>query len=121
MDARIMKLDLPMPDTFEAVTAVTTNIDAVFTELLIAHHSSNRTSLHRARVVKSITVKREGTEQRYLSPQELSKYLGIAIQTVYEWTSQKKVPYIKMGRLVKFDQREIDTWMQTQKVEPYNN
>jgi DNA binding domain, excisionase family len=61
------------------------------------------------------------TEQRYFSPQELSQYLGIAIQTVYEWTSQKKVPYIKLGRLVKFDQREIDNWMKTQRIEPYAN
>ena len=56
-------------------------------------------------------------EQRYLSPQELSHYLGIAIQTVYEWTSQKKIPYIKLGRLVKFDQQEIDEWVKMQKIE----
>lgn len=62
-----------------------------------------------------------GSEQRYLSPQELSQYLGIAIQTVYEWTSQRRVPYIKLGRLVKFDQREIDEWMKRQRIEPYNN
>ena len=62
-----------------------------------------------------------GTEQRYFSPQELSQYLGIARQTVYEWTSQKKVPFIKLGRLVKFDQREIEEWMKTQRIEPYAN
>ena len=60
------------------------------------------------------------SEQRYLSPQELSQYLGIAIQTVYEWTSQKRVPYIKMGRLVRFDRLEIDELMRTKKIEPYN-
>ena len=58
--------------------------------------------------------------KRYLSPQELSEYMGIAIQTIYEWTSQKKVPYIKLGRLVKFDQGEIDTWMKSQSVKMYN-
>ncbi|MBU1809086.1 MAG: helix-turn-helix domain-containing protein [Candidatus Omnitrophica bacterium] len=62
-----------------------------------------------------------GSEQRYLSPQELSQYLGIATQTIYEWTSQKKIPFIKLGRLVKFDVAEIDAWMKTQRVEPYNN
>ena len=61
------------------------------------------------------------TEQRYLSPLELSLYLGMSIQTIYEWTSQKKIPFIKLGRLVKFDKQEIDEWMQTQKIEPYNN
>ena len=59
--------------------------------------------------------------RRYFSPRELSQYLGIAIQTIYEWTSQKKVPYIKLGRLVKFDQREIDEWMKMQRIEPYGS
>ena len=62
----------------------------------------------------------DGKLPRYLTPQQLARYLGIAIQTVYEWTSQKRVPYIKLGRLVKFDQREIDDWMKTQRVEPYD-
>ena len=62
-----------------------------------------------------------GTEQRYISPQELSKYLNLSTQTVYEWICQKKIPYIKMGRLVRFDQREIDKWVQTQKVESHAN
>ena len=57
------------------------------------------------------------TEQRYLSPQELSQYLNLSIQTIYEWTSQKKIPYIKLGRLVKFDQQEIDEWVKMQKIE----
>lgn len=62
-----------------------------------------------------------GSERRYLSPKELSQYLGIATQTVYEWVSQKKIAYIKMGRLVRFDQQEIDELLKMKKVEPYNN
>ena len=61
------------------------------------------------------------TEQRYLSPQELSQYLNLSIQTIYEWTSQKKIPYIKLGRLVRFDRLEIDELMRTKRIEPYNN
>ena len=56
--------------------------------------------------------------QRYLSPQELAEYLGLSVQTIYEWTSQKKIPYIKLGRLVKFDITEIDVWIKSHKVEP---
>ena len=62
-----------------------------------------------------------GSEQRYISPLELSQYLSIAVQTVYEWTSQKKIPFVKLGRLVRFDQQEIDKWMKTQRVEPHAN
>ena len=58
MDATIIKLDLPIPDNYEAVT---TNIDATFTELLVFHHSSKRTSLRRE-VRGNITVKSKGVE-----------------------------------------------------------
>ena len=49
-------------------------------------------------------------EKRYLSVKELSKYLGIAEQTIYQLTSQNRIPYIKIGRL-KFDKAKIDIWM----------
>ena len=62
-----------------------------------------------------------GSEQRYLSPQELSQYLGLSIVTIYGWTSQHKIPFVKLGRLVRFDVAEINAWMQTQKIEPYGN
>ena len=58
MDAKILKLDWPIPD-ISKIEAVTTNIDVVFTELLIAHHSSKRTSLRRE-VSGNITVKSKG-------------------------------------------------------------
>ena len=60
MDANILKLDWPIPDISE-IEAVTTNIDVVFTELLIAHHSSERTSLTRE-VRGNITVKLKDAE-----------------------------------------------------------
>ncbi len=59
--------------------------------------------------------------KRYLSPKELSEYLGISLQTIYEWTSQRKIPFVKLSRLVKFDVAEIDAWMKSQGVRPYQH
>ena len=56
--------------------------------------------------------------KRYLSPKELSEYLGISIQTIYEWTSQRRIPFVKLSRLVKFDITAIDDWMKSQREEP---
>ena len=58
MEGKILKLDWPIPDTFESVS---TNIDITFTELLVFHHSSKRTSLRRE-VRGNITVKLKGAE-----------------------------------------------------------
>ena len=56
---------------------------------------------------------------KLLSPQELSDVLSISIETVYAWTSQKRIPYIKMGRLVRFNMDEVNKWLERQRVEAY--
>jgi len=38
----------------------------------------------------------------------LLKYREISVNTLYSWVSQKKIPYIKCGRLTKFDKKIID-------------
>ena len=53
---------------------------------------------------------------KLLSPQELSDVLSISIETVYAWTSQKRIPYIKMGRLVRFNADEVNKWLERQKI-----
>jgi len=48
----------------------------------------------------------------------LSDVLSISIETVYAWTSQKRIPYIKMGRLVRFNADEVNKWLERQRVAP---
>ena len=47
---------------------------------------------------------------------ETSKYLGCTVNTLYSWINQRKVPYIKIGRLVKFDPGDIEIWIAERKV-----
>ena len=56
--------------------------------------------------------------KRLISVHELSETLGLSINTIYAWINQKKVPYIKMGRLVKFDIQTIDKWIEEKTVSP---
>ena len=56
-------------------------------------------------------------EKRFLGLEELSQYLGLAKGTVYIWVCHKKIPYLKMGRLVKFDLKEIEAWLKEKRVE----
>jgi excisionase family DNA binding protein len=52
---------------------------------------------------------REGCmDKKFVSPDELAQYLDISVNTVYSWVCLRKIPFIKMGRLVKFDLRKID-------------
>lgn len=56
---------------------------------------------------------------KLLSPAELAEALGISIETVYAWTSQKRIPYIKMGKLVRFSRNEVNKWLGDKKIDIY--
>jgi excisionase family DNA binding protein len=46
----------------------------------------------------------------------MAEYFGIRVNTFYSWVSQKRIPYIKLGKLV-FDLRKIDKWLEDKAVE----
>jgi excisionase family DNA binding protein len=37
-------------------------------------------------------------------------------KTIRNWTSAKRIPYHKVGALVRFNLKEIDQWLKEQKV-----
>ena len=59
--------------------------------------------------------------KKYVDIKEISEYLGSTVNTVYSWVHQKKIPYVKMGRLVRFDIKKIEEWLEDNSVEVYHN
>jgi len=53
-----------------------------------------------------------------LTIQQAAQITGISITTLYKWVSHRKIPYIKMGRLVKFDPLKLEEWIKQQTVMP---
>ena len=58
-------------------------------------------------------------ERRFIGVDELSRYLGVKKSTLYSWVNQRKIPYVKMGGLVKFDLPKIDEWLKKREVKPF--
>ena len=56
-------------------------------------------------------------EKRFLGIEELAQYLGVKKGTLYVWACQRRIPYLKIGRLLKFDAREIEDWLKEKRVE----
>ena len=50
--------------------------------------------------------------------QELAEFTGLSIQTLYKMVNQRRIPYVKVGRLLRFDNRLIDDWLQAHTVMP---
>jgi len=55
---------------------------------------------------------------RLLNIQEVAMYTGLSVHTLYTMVSQRRIPYVKMGRLTKFNQQAIDDWIAKNTVMP---
>lgn len=53
-----------------------------------------------------------------ISIDELSKRLGVSINTLYSWANQRKIPFFKLGRLLRFNWEDIQVWLEQKKVNP---
>ena len=51
-------------------------------------------------------------EDRWLSVEEICKYLGVSKDTVYRWIDKHSMPAHRMGRLWKFKRIQVDAWVE---------
>lgn len=54
--------------------------------------------------------------KRLLNINEVSEYLGISIRTLYQWTSQRRIPHFKQGNMIRFDIEELDQFIKARTV-----
>jgi len=51
-----------------------------------------------------------------LDKQAVAEKLGVTINTLYAWVNQRRIPFVKVGRLLRFDEKDIDKWIEERKV-----
>ena len=56
--------------------------------------------------------------QRLMSVKEAAAYMGLSPHTVYAMVSQRRIPYAKVGKLVKFDEAMLRAWIEKHTVMP---
>ena len=49
---------------------------------------------------------------------ELSNYLKVNPQTIYNWVASNKIPYTKVGDLLRFRKSDIDGWVKKKTAYP---
>lgn len=52
------------------------------------------------------------SQKQLLDMKEASSYLGVSATTLYTWVIQKKIPFVKVGRLNKFRKKDLDQWLE---------
>jgi len=60
----------------------------------------------------------DNNEKRLIDVRELSRLTGLSVNTLYPWVSQRRIPFVKCGRLTKFDLHAIDEWIRQNTVRP---
>ena len=61
-------------------------------------------------------------EIRYLSDNEVAVLTGMSVQTLRNWRFEGKGPaYSKIGRSVRYAEKDIIEYMENRRIEPRNN
>ena len=56
------------------------------------------------------------TNKRLLKISEASEYLGLGKQTLYNMVSEKRITFVKVGKALRFDIKDIDALIENWKV-----
>ena len=54
-----------------------------------------------------------------LTPEEAAEFLSVKLSTIYAWVHQRKIPYLKLGRCLRFSPTVLQRWLEELAVEPH--
>ncbi len=55
------------------------------------------------------------TGYRLFTVKEAACYLAVSVATVYGWVWQRRIPFVKIGRAVRFDPRDLEAFIEASK------
>lgn len=59
--------------------------------------------------------------EQMIGVSQVAEILGVKEHTIRQWVHQKKLPFYKIGRLVKFRESDIEEWIKARNTEPGRN
>ena len=60
-------------------------------------------------------------DEGLLNVRQAAALLGVAVRTIYQWVAERRIPYRKAGRLLRFDRAELLAWSEvkaSEKLQP---
>ena len=55
---------------------------------------------------------------RLLKPEEAAERLNVSLRFIRRLCHERRLPYTKVGKFVRFDAEELEVWISAQRVEP---
>ena len=57
--------------------------------------------------------------EELLTPEEVSKKLKVKLSTIYHWAQCRTIPFIKIGKHLRFRVRDIARWIEKNRTAKY--
>ena len=54
----------------------------------------------------------QSSGSEWMTYEEVAEYLSVAVGTVRNWVSARKIPFSKRGGMVRFKRDEVDAWLE---------
>jgi len=48
----------------------------------------------------------------YLDIPQVAEMFGVNPRTVYKWTVERKIPFFKLNKMIRFSRTEIEAWLE---------
>ena len=58
-----------------------------------------------------------GIARRLLNVREAAQYLGLEVDTVYKKSRLREVPYVKVGRALRFDVKALEKYIEQHSIQ----
>jgi excisionase family DNA binding protein len=62
--------------------------------------------------------KESGTTGSLLTFEEARNHLRVSASTLYRLCEQRRIPYLKVSGLLRFDRKSLEVWLESQKRDP---
>ncbi len=60
------------------------------------------------------------SESRFIDVKKLAKYLDVSEAFIRDYIKEGRIPFVKLGRLVRFDLWEIEKWLKDKRIANLN-
>jgi len=58
------------------------------------------------------------SRERLLTIREAAQYLAVSVSTLYGWVWQRRIPFVKIGRALRFDSHDLAAFVEANKQVP---
>ena len=60
----------------------------------------------------------ESNTHRLFTVREAARYLSVSVSTLYGWVHQRRIPFVKAGRALRFDLADLDRFIESNRIRP---